>query len=282
MRRPWTKPLSICLGCGAKVSIQAEIDAAMFHLYGLNKEQTDWILDSFTVLRKYEERDHGEFRTKRLVQTAYDAMAVAQASDVAYETPLSPPPADVSLCHGADGSKISLVQQPIQLPPLDQLPDAAWARAAPSPQHDPSAALAAILKSLGGPTPIRAVRLAAAIMLEPHLLTPLLPPEDQTQWRRLVGQEAEPHSGNVIGFAARTTPGWNAAITNHRGNGRLVEDIAAGTWAPGIGLEAFDTGGWPEGRAGFVIDALRNLDIETAMKAAPAEVWDWIANVAAG
>lgn len=262
--------------------LQAEIDAAVLHLYGLDREQSDWVLNSFTVLRKYEERDHGEFRTKRLVLTAYDAMAKAKASGMAYQTPLSPPPADISLCHGAEDFDVAPLRQRIQLPPLEQISDAAWARAVPSPQHDPSAALAAILKSLDGPTPIRTVRLTAAIMLEPYLLTPLLPPEDQAQWRRLVGQEAEPRSGNVVGFAARTTPGWNAAITNHRGNGRLIEDLAEGTWAPGTGLDAFDTAGWPEGRAGFVINALRNLDIDATMKAAPGEIRDWIANVAAG
>ena len=81
--------------------IQAEIDAAMLHLYGLNIEQADWVLNSFTVLRKYEERDHGEFRTKRLVMAAYDAMAKAKKQGTAYVTPLSPPPADSSLCHPA-------------------------------------------------------------------------------------------------------------------------------------------------------------------------------------
>lgn len=79
--------------------IQAEIDAAMLHLYGLDREQADWILDSFAVLRKYEERDHGEFRTKRLVLTAYDAMTKAKATGTAFQTPLSPSPADPSLCH---------------------------------------------------------------------------------------------------------------------------------------------------------------------------------------
>ena len=79
--------------------LQAEIDAAMLHLYGLDREQADWILDSFTVLRKYEERNHQEFRTKRLVLTAYDAMAAAKVSETAYQTPMSPPPADPSLCH---------------------------------------------------------------------------------------------------------------------------------------------------------------------------------------
>ncbi|MBO6675575.1 MAG: N-6 DNA methylase [Rhizobiales bacterium] len=262
--------------------LQAEIDAAVLHLYSLNREQAEWLLDSFTVLRKYEERDHGEFRTKRLVLEAYDAMAKAKAEGVAYQTPLSPPPADISLCHGADESRKPWAEQPIQLPSLEQLPDAIWARAAPSSQHDPTAALAAILKSLDEPTEIRTIRLAAVMMLEPHLLTSLLTGQDQQDWRRLVGQEAEPHTGNVVGFEARTTPGWNAAITNHRGNGRLIEDLAQGTWAPGTGLEAFDTAGWPEGRAKFALTVLRNLDIDTTIEAAPDEIRDWIGNVATG
>lgn len=81
--------------------LQAEIDAATMHLYGLEKEQAEWVLDSFTVLRKYEERDHDEFRTKRLVLSAYDAMAEAKAAGTAYASPLSPRPADPSLCHPA-------------------------------------------------------------------------------------------------------------------------------------------------------------------------------------
>lgn len=82
-----------------RAEIQAEIDALIFHLYRLDRDQSEWILDSFTVLRKYEERDFGEFRTKRLVLTAYDAMARAKSSGVPYETPLSPLPADASLRH---------------------------------------------------------------------------------------------------------------------------------------------------------------------------------------
>ncbi len=97
-----------------------------------------------------------------------------------------------------------------------------------------------------------------------------------------MGQEAGLRSGNVVDFAARTMPGWNAAVTNHRGNGRLIENLAAETWAPGRGLDAFETAGWPDGRAGYVIDALRNLNLRTIVNAAPDEVRDWIANAAAG
>ena len=53
--------------------LRAEIDAAMMRLYGLNRDEVEHVLDSFPVLRKYEERDFGEFRTRRLVLEVWDA-----------------------------------------------------------------------------------------------------------------------------------------------------------------------------------------------------------------
>ena len=55
--------------------IRAEIDAAMMHVYGLRRDEVEHVLDSFQVLRKYQERDHGEFRTKRLVLEFFDQMS---------------------------------------------------------------------------------------------------------------------------------------------------------------------------------------------------------------
>ena len=72
--------------------LRAELDAAMLHLYGLSRADAEHVLESFFVLRKYEERDHGEFRTKRLVLAEYDRMADAAVSGIAYRSPLSPPP----------------------------------------------------------------------------------------------------------------------------------------------------------------------------------------------
>jgi hypothetical protein len=67
--------------------LRAELDAAYLHLYGLTRPEAEHVLDSFAVLRKNEERAHGEFRTRRLVLTAYDAMATG-----AYTSPLDTPP----------------------------------------------------------------------------------------------------------------------------------------------------------------------------------------------
>jgi hypothetical protein len=82
-----------------RVVLQAEIDAALLHLYGLNRTQAEWLLDSFAVLRKYEESDLGEFRTKRLVLEIYDEIAKAKQTNQAYPTRLNPFPADPSCCH---------------------------------------------------------------------------------------------------------------------------------------------------------------------------------------
>ena len=63
----------------------------MLHLYGLGRMDAEHVLDSFFVVRKYEERDYGEYRTKRLVLAAYDAMMTSAASGVPYRSPLDPP-----------------------------------------------------------------------------------------------------------------------------------------------------------------------------------------------
>jgi hypothetical protein len=75
-----------------RTAIRAELDAAMMHVYGLGRDEVEHVLDSFPVVRKYEERDHGEFRTKRLVLDCYDAMATAAATGTAWRTALDPPP----------------------------------------------------------------------------------------------------------------------------------------------------------------------------------------------
>src|SRR5664280_195442 len=75
-----------------RTAIRAELDAAMMHLHGLGRDEVEHVLDSFFVVRKYEERDYGEFRTKRLVLDGYDAMAAAAAARVAWRSPLDPPP----------------------------------------------------------------------------------------------------------------------------------------------------------------------------------------------
>jgi len=72
--------------------IRAELDAAYFHLYGLDRDEVEHAMSTFDTLRRREERQIGEFRTKRLILERYDAMADAARAGTDYQTVLDPPP----------------------------------------------------------------------------------------------------------------------------------------------------------------------------------------------
>lgn len=73
--------------------LRADLDAGFLHIYGLDRDEAEHVIDSFPVVRKYEEKDFGEFRTKRLVLEAYDRMAEAIAYGGKGWKPLADPPA---------------------------------------------------------------------------------------------------------------------------------------------------------------------------------------------
>jgi hypothetical protein len=77
-----------------RTMIRAELDAAYFHLYGLDRDEAEHIMDSFDALRRHEEKPQklGEFRTKRLILDRYEAMAEAIRTGEPYQTILDPPP----------------------------------------------------------------------------------------------------------------------------------------------------------------------------------------------
>lgn len=70
-----------------RAQLRAELDGAYLHLYGLDRDDAAHVIDSFFVLRKNEERQYGEFRTRRLVLAAYDAM-----TEGSFVSPLDPAP----------------------------------------------------------------------------------------------------------------------------------------------------------------------------------------------
>ena len=81
--------------------LRCELDAAFFHLYGVAREDVDYIMDSFPIVRRNDEKAHGEYRTKRVILEIYDEMAAATAAGITYRTRLAPPPADPRVAHGA-------------------------------------------------------------------------------------------------------------------------------------------------------------------------------------
>jgi hypothetical protein len=79
--------------------LRCELDAAFFHLYGINRDDTAYIMDTFPIVRKNDEKAHGTYRTKDTILSIYDAMAQAAATAIPYVTRLDPPPADPRVAH---------------------------------------------------------------------------------------------------------------------------------------------------------------------------------------
>lgn len=72
--------------------LRAEVEAAMFYLYGLGRDDVDYIMETFPVVKGEDEAAHGTYRTRDLILDAYDRMAEARETGRAYQTVLDPPP----------------------------------------------------------------------------------------------------------------------------------------------------------------------------------------------
>jgi len=80
--------------------IRSELDAALFHLYEIQRDDVAYVMDTFPIVKRNDETVYGEYRTKRLILEAFDAMSIAAATGVPYKTILDPPPAHPSLSLG--------------------------------------------------------------------------------------------------------------------------------------------------------------------------------------
>ncbi len=85
-----------------RAQLRAELDAAFFLLYGLERSEVEYVLGTFPVLRQNEERAYGEYRTARLVLSAFDALVTARTLGEPYRSPLHPPPGDERARHGRE------------------------------------------------------------------------------------------------------------------------------------------------------------------------------------
>ncbi|MFI2223110.1 Eco57I restriction-modification methylase domain-containing protein [Streptomyces fradiae] len=79
--------------------IRAELDALFFHLYGITRDDVDYILDTFPIVKRKDEAKYGTYRTKDLILAEYDRMAAAGVSltnplvdGENYTSTLTPPP----------------------------------------------------------------------------------------------------------------------------------------------------------------------------------------------
>jgi hypothetical protein len=70
-----------------RAQLRAELDAAFFHLYGIERDDVDYIMETFPIVKRKDLAAHGQYRTKRMILEIYDAMAEAEATGVPYASP---------------------------------------------------------------------------------------------------------------------------------------------------------------------------------------------------
>ena len=57
-----------------RAPLRAELDAAYFHLYGLDREEVDYVLDQFQGVVKQDAATGGPGSTRRAILEAFDAL----------------------------------------------------------------------------------------------------------------------------------------------------------------------------------------------------------------
>jgi hypothetical protein len=74
--------------------LRCELDAAYFHLYGIEHNDVEYIMETFPIVKRKDEAAHGgRYRTKATILDIYNAMQQAIDTSVPYQTRLDPPPA---------------------------------------------------------------------------------------------------------------------------------------------------------------------------------------------
>jgi hypothetical protein len=60
--------------------LRAELDALFFHIYGIGRDDADYIMETFPIVKKKDLERFGTYRTKDLILDLYDQMATAGIS----------------------------------------------------------------------------------------------------------------------------------------------------------------------------------------------------------
>lgn len=190
-----------------RLDLRAELDAAFFHLYGIKRDDAAYIMDTFPIVRKNDEKAHGTYRTKEIILEIYDEMAEATRTGKPYQTRLNPPPADPRVAHPPRTKEPTLA--PIipfpKTKPTPQIPqwgpgvieivakkypnlggDGSWSTSLTG-EYVGVAALAAVLRQLSSPQPRENIEDAVILALLPGLVHSCLVKSDATEWKRLIG-----------------------------------------------------------------------------------------------
>lgn len=105
-----------------RLQLRCELDAAFFHLYGLNRDDTAYILDTFPIVKRKDEEKFGTYRTKDRILELYDALAESQRTGKAFVSSLNPPPADARCCHPPKETAAASTESDVRRRPVEQTP----------------------------------------------------------------------------------------------------------------------------------------------------------------
>ena len=58
-----------------RLHLRCQLDALYFGLYGLTREEADYVMETFPIIKRHDEQRHGRYRTKELILHYYSAYA---------------------------------------------------------------------------------------------------------------------------------------------------------------------------------------------------------------
>ncbi|NIA71259.1 N-6 DNA methylase [Pelagibius litoralis] len=253
-----------------RAHLRADLDAFYARAYGLTRDELRYILDpadvkgpdypseTFRVLKEKEIRQHGEYRTRRLVLAAWDRM---EADGTFVELSLA----------DAVGTP---VPQPIQLPPLEQIPADVWAWPQGIDERDRvRTQLRALVGILPKPSDVRRVRLATLACLQPSLLDGFLSDADRQEWRRIVA-----HPSGVTQLEPPTNAAWGAAFNELVSSAVLDVSPNGDEWSAGQRLDqsTLNVDNPAVGRALFAWSRLQAVDLEQGLTRVSANILPFI------
>jgi hypothetical protein len=249
--------------------LRADLDAFYARAYGLTRDELRYILDpadvkgpdypseTFRVLKEKEIRQHGEYRTRRLVLEAWDRMAQ-----------------DGTFAALGMADRATAVAQQFALSPLNQYEDAMWAWPQGINERDRvRAQLRAMVGILPGPSDARRVRLAALACLQPGLLDGFLSETDRREWQRLMA-----HSTGATQLVPPTNAAWGAAF-NELVSSAVLDVSSDGThWSAGSRLDrsTLNASDPAVGRAIFAWSRLEAVDLDHGLSQVSAVILPFI------
>ena len=67
-----------------RILLRSELDACFFYLYGISRDEVEYIMGTFPIVQKRDQAAYGEHRTGRLILDRFDAISSAIESGDPY------------------------------------------------------------------------------------------------------------------------------------------------------------------------------------------------------